>query len=253
MGAIASKKASASASVSAAMASASDGAVSGPVAMIVVPHSVGGRPVISSRSDGDERMGFQSGGYGLRKAFTVNGQRTASGNLMGIRASHDERSGKAHLGMENTDGVGFCVVGAEGVGADELCKLFGLVRIGAANRAHFVQHDRYAGLCDLPGGFAAGKAAANDVNGERSVLFDMAIPLSPLISAFNGRRDQKPGREMQKEMASVAGGGRRMPLGEDRHWEENRLVIAKSGRRWRALRRTGPELGGGTRPGETCD
>ncbi len=149
--------------------------------------------------DGDERMGFQSGGYGLRKAFTVNGQRTASGNLMGIRASHDERSGKAHLGMENTDGVGFCVVGAEGVGADELCKLFGLVRIGAANRAHFVQHDRYAGLCDLPGGFAAGKAAANDVNGERSVLFDMAIPLSPLISAFNGRRDQKPGREMQKK------------------------------------------------------
>ncbi|AHZ81174.1 hypothetical protein DBA26_12280 [Brucella canis] len=56
----------------------------------------------------------------------------------------------------------------------------------------------------------------------------MAIPLSPLIGAFNGRRDQKPGREMQKEMASVAGGGRRMPLGEDRHWEENRSCYRKA-------------------------
>ena len=30
---------------------------------------------------------------------------------------------------------------------------------------HLVQHDRHAGAGDLPGGFRAGEAAANDVNG----------------------------------------------------------------------------------------
>ncbi|MNI09666.1 hypothetical protein D3C73_627490 [compost metagenome] len=37
--------------------------------------------------------------------------------------------------------------------------------IGAANAAHLVQDDRDAGLCDLPGCFGAGKAAADHVNG----------------------------------------------------------------------------------------
>ncbi len=47
---MASKKASASSPVSARIASASAGEVSGPVAMIVLPHSFGGRPGTSPRS-----------------------------------------------------------------------------------------------------------------------------------------------------------------------------------------------------------
>jgi hypothetical protein len=38
------------------------------------------------------------------------------------------------------------------------------MRRGALARAHLVQHDADAGLGDLPGGFRAGQAAADDVN-----------------------------------------------------------------------------------------
>ena len=57
------------------------------------------------------------------------------------------------------------IVGAEGVGADQLRQTLGLVRGGGAHRAHLVQHHRHAGLGDLPGGFGAGEPAADHVNG----------------------------------------------------------------------------------------
>jgi hypothetical protein len=50
MGAMASKKASASSPVIPRMASASAGEVSGPVAMMTLSHSLGGRPATSSRT-----------------------------------------------------------------------------------------------------------------------------------------------------------------------------------------------------------
>ena len=37
--------------------------------------------------------------------------------------------------------------------------------VRAAHRAHLVQGDGYARTSQLPGGFAAGQAAADDVNG----------------------------------------------------------------------------------------
>jgi hypothetical protein len=42
------------------------------------------------------------------------------------------------------------------------------VRLGAAQGPHLVQHHGQAGLGDLPGGFRAGEAAADDVNGKGS-------------------------------------------------------------------------------------
>ena len=69
--------------------------------------------------------------------------------------------------MQQADRIGLGVVGAEGIGADELGEAVGLVRIGAAHRAHLVQDDRHAGLGRLPGGFRAGEAAADDVDGLR--------------------------------------------------------------------------------------
>ena len=46
----------------------------------------------------------------------------------------------------------------------------GAVGLGRALRAHLVQDDRNAGLGDLPGGFAAGEAAADDVDGAHGGL-----------------------------------------------------------------------------------
>ena len=37
---------------------------------------------------------------------------------------------------------------------------------GAAHAAHLVQDDRHAGRGDLPSGFAAGEAAADDMDGQ---------------------------------------------------------------------------------------
>lgn len=72
------------------MASASDGAVSGPVAMMALSHSAGGRPVISSRFDGDQWMGFKLFRHRLRETIAVDGKRAAGRNLMGIGGSHDQ-------------------------------------------------------------------------------------------------------------------------------------------------------------------
>ncbi len=45
-----------------------------------------------------------------------------------------------HLGVQQADGIGRSIVGAERVGADEFGELVGLVSLGHAHRAHFVQH-----------------------------------------------------------------------------------------------------------------
>src|SRR5690606_11550233 len=66
--------------------------------------------------------------------------------------------------MQQTDGIGGCVVGTERVGADELGQLLCLVRFGAAHRTHFMQDDGNTGLGNLPGGFGSGETAADNVN-----------------------------------------------------------------------------------------
>ena len=70
----------------------------------------------------------------------------------------------AHLLMQQPDGVGLPFVGAEGVGADQLGEGAGLMRLGLPHRAHLVQHDRNAGLRELPGRLAARQAAADHMN-----------------------------------------------------------------------------------------
>ena len=66
--------------------------------------------------------------------------------------------------MQQAYGVGFPFVGAERVGADELGKRPRLVRLGPADRAHFVEHDGHAGLRQLPSGLASRKAPADHMN-----------------------------------------------------------------------------------------
>ena len=110
-------------------------------------------------------MRFEPGGDGIGKAVAVDGERAAGRHLVGVAGRHDQRAGKPHLGMQQADRIALGVVRAEGVGADEFGEAVGLVGVGAAHRAHFVQDDRHAGLGRLPGGFRAGEAAADDVDG----------------------------------------------------------------------------------------
>jgi hypothetical protein len=67
--------------------------------------------------------------------------------------------------MQQPDRIVLPIVGAEGIGADQFSALSGLVGVGAAQRAHFVQHNRHASLGQSPGGFGAGEAGPNDMDG----------------------------------------------------------------------------------------
>ena len=102
--------------------------------------------------------------HGRGKALAVDRQRAASRDLMRVGATHDERVDRAHLAMNDADRIVGGVVGAEGIGTDEFRKLVGAMRLGAAHRAHFVQDDRNAALRDLPGSFATGEAAADNMD-----------------------------------------------------------------------------------------
>ena len=102
---------------------------------------------------------------GLRKAVAIDRERAAGRKLVAVAHRHDQRAGAPHLGVQQPDGVGLGIVGAEGIGADELGEVAGLVRRRHRRRPHLVQHDRDARLGELPGGLRAGEAAADDVNG----------------------------------------------------------------------------------------
>ena len=101
------------------------------------------------------------------ESFAVDGQRRAGGNAVLVGRAHDQRIERAHFLMEQADGIVLGIVGAEAVRADHLGQAVGLVRrrhVAAA--AHFAQADAEARLGELPGGFGAGEAAADDVDVE---------------------------------------------------------------------------------------
>ena len=65
--------------------------------------------------------------------------------------------------MEKAHGIRLRVVGAKGVGADQLRAIFGLVRVGFADRAHLVKDDLSPGVRRLPCRFGAGEPCADDM------------------------------------------------------------------------------------------
>ena len=85
--------------------------------------------------------------------------------ILGVAGLKDQRGGAAHLGMQQADRIVLPVVGAEGVGADQLGQAVRLVRRGAHHGPHLVQHDGNPGRGDLPGALRAGEAAADHVHG----------------------------------------------------------------------------------------
>jgi len=109
-------------------------------------------------------VGLESGGDLGGEAIAVHGQGAAGRHLVLVAAGQDDRAAAAHLGVQQAHGVVLPVVGAERVGADQLGEAVGLVGVGAAHRAHFVQDGRHAGFRQLPGRFGSGQAAADYVN-----------------------------------------------------------------------------------------
>ena len=99
----------------------------------------------------------------LRERHAIDRKRTAGGEAMLVRRTHDERACAAHFFVQETDGIVLGVVRAEGVGADEFGQTIRDVRFGTADGAHLVQDNGNAGLRSLPCGFAASQAAADDV------------------------------------------------------------------------------------------
>ena len=114
--------------------------------------------------DGDEGVGLEAGGDLGGEGLAVDGERAAGGDGVAVGGGDDEAAGGAHLPVQQADGVLLVVVGAEGVGADELGQGVGLVGEGADRGAHLVQDDGHAHLGGLPGGLGAGEAAADDVD-----------------------------------------------------------------------------------------
>ncbi|MCY1239343.1 hypothetical protein D9M72_521350 [compost metagenome] len=112
--------------------------------------------------------------------MTIDGERAAGRNLVGIGGLHDQRAGKAHFRMQNADRIAGRIIRAERIGTDEFGKAVGLVRVGAAHAAHLVQNDRDAGLGNLPGSLRTGKAAADDMDGGvgRGVFAHGRLPIT---------------------------------------------------------------------------
>ena len=108
-------------------------------------------------------MRRQRCGHGGGKAVAVDRQRAARRHLIGVGGAHDERAEPPHLGVQQADRVVLVIVGAEGIGADQfgeppvLCAA--VVRSGRISCSV-----TGTPLRQLPGGFGAGEAAADDMD-----------------------------------------------------------------------------------------
>ena len=114
--------------------------------------------------DADQRLIFEPPRHLAGKAFAVDGECASCRQLVTIGGAHDQGAGPAHFLVQQPDGIARPIVRAERVGADELGKCAGLMRLGPPERAHLVQHHRHAGGRKLPSGLAPGKAAADDMH-----------------------------------------------------------------------------------------
>ena len=113
--------------------------------------------------DADARLGFNRGLDEARELDAVDGQRVARGHGARVGALQQRRAGAAHLLLEEPRG-GVFALGFEGVRADELAEVGGLVRRGGADGAHLVEIDFEAEAREGEGRFGSGQASADDAN-----------------------------------------------------------------------------------------
>src|SRR5205814_10245510 len=94
----------------------------------------------------------------LRKTLAIDSERGACRHATRFGSAHDQRAETSHLFLEKTDRV-IQFVAAKRITADEFGELIGFVNGGWPHWPHFVQRDRNASRCHLPGGFASGETA----------------------------------------------------------------------------------------------
>lgn len=107
-------------------------------------------------------MVFQRLRHALGKPVAVDGEGGTGGDFMRIAHADDERVGAAHFFVKQTDGASG-IVRAEGVGANQLRAIAGMVRLGLVGGTHLVDDDIHAEIGRLPRRFATGKASADDI------------------------------------------------------------------------------------------
>ena len=120
--------------------------------------------------DGDVGMISDLLGDHLGKAHTVNGQTAAGFHAGSLGALHDDAAHAAQLFLQQTDRI-FQTVAPEGIGADKLCEIFGMMGGTLLGRTHLVEFYLDAPLGQLPGGFRACQACADDFYFHASASF----------------------------------------------------------------------------------
>ena len=137
----------------------------------------------------------------------VHRERAAGRDARFIGRRQDDRTERAHLGLEQPVRVGD--LGAlEGVRAHQLGELVGLMCLRAAYPAHLVQHHPVATLGELPGGLASGEPASDDMDFLRRA--HVADDSAPTSRAPRVRRKSEAGG---RAVAPSGGRRSRRPLG----------------------------------------
>ncbi len=113
----------------------------------------------------DQRLGGDGLGGEAAELQAVDGQGVSGGNAGAAGHLHQQRSGVAHLLLEQP-GRGVFAVALERVGADEFGEQIGLMGGGVAQRAHLVERDGETAAGALPCSLGTGKARADDANGQ---------------------------------------------------------------------------------------
>ncbi len=120
-------------------------------------------------TQGDLRLCSDRRGDLGGEPVAVDGEGVTCRHARGLTAADDERLHQRHLGLEEPDGIGLSIR-AEGVGADELREVGGLMGGRALHGPHLVQLDAMSAPRQTEGALRAGEAGADDFD-RRHVRF----------------------------------------------------------------------------------
>ena len=112
----------------------------------------------------DQRFGGDGAGDLFGEEVAIHGEGVPAGDAGLLGGLEQERIEAAEFLLEEPGG-GVDALALQRVAADEFGETIGLVRGGGARGTHFVEDAGDTAAGDLPGGFGAGQAATNDVDG----------------------------------------------------------------------------------------
>ena len=128
--------------------------------------------------EGDVRMRCNGVRDPHRIPLAIDRERRSCGYAVPIGFAHDQRSERAHLLMQQAHRIGCGVIRTKTVRTDEFGQAVSAMRRSDVTAAaHFGKADLVARLGELPRGFGAGHAAADDMD-----IVDHAAPLMPPIA-----------------------------------------------------------------------